>query len=130
MLLSIVPIAYICLKLFHIPPEGVFLVHICVEIATEFVRLYLVLPMILMSIKHYIIKVLFPVIFIAAISPIVPLIVNSLIDNELANFFAVCFTCIIYNSLIIYFIGCTTRERTFVNTQLGVLYNKIVKIKK
>ena len=129
MLLSIVPIAYICLKFFHIPPEEVFLIHICVEIVTEFVRLFLVLPMIHMSIKHYIIKVLFPVVFIAAISPIVPLIVNSLIDSETSNFFVVCFTCIVYNSLIIYFIGCTTRERSFVNTQLSALYNKVSKFK-
>lgn len=130
MLLSIVPIAYTCLKLFHLPPEGVFLVHICVEIATEFVRLYIVLPMIQMSIKHYIIKVLFPIVIIAAISPILPLIVNSVIDNETSNFFAVCLTCIVYNGLIIYFIGCTTREKAFVKAQFSAFYNKVSKFRR
>lgn len=127
MLLSIVPIAYICLKFFHIPPEGVFIVHICVEIITEFVRLYIVLPMIKMSIRHYIVKVLFPVVIIAAISPIVPLIINSLVHGEISNFFAVCITCVIYNGIIMYFIGCTAKERSFINTQISAVFNKIAR---
>jgi O-antigen/teichoic acid export membrane protein len=127
MLLSIVPIAYICLKFFHISPEGVFLVHIIVECITELVRLYIILPMIKMSIKMYFVKVMIPVCFIALISPIIPLIVDSIVTGQTANFFSVCLTCVIYNSIIIYFVGCNKREKEFIQSQFVSVYNKVIR---
>ena len=50
MLLTIIPIAYLLLKFFAVPPESVFLVNLCVESTTQFVRLKIVLPIIGMKI--------------------------------------------------------------------------------
>ena len=125
LLLTIVPIAYIGLKFFHIPPEGVFIVHICVEIITEFVRLYLVLPLIGMAIKSYLIKVLLPVILTTILSPIVPLLVNHFVEGEIQNFFTICLTCIFYESVLVYFVGCNSKERNFINSQFNVVYSRI-----
>ena len=57
MLLMIVPIAYVCLKLGGIRPEYVFVVHILVEICTQFARLRIVLPMINLDLGDYFRKV-------------------------------------------------------------------------
>ena len=59
MLLMIVPIAYVCLKLGGIRPEYVFVVHILVEICTQFARLRIVLPMINLDLGDYFIKVVY-----------------------------------------------------------------------
>lgn len=125
LLLTIVPIAYIGLKFFLIPPEGVFVVHICVEIITEFVRLYLVLPLIGMAIKSYIIKVIKPILLTTVLSPIVPLLVNHFVKGEIQNFIIICLTCIFYESVLVYFVGCDNNERNFINSQLKVIINRV-----
>ena len=54
MLLLIVPIAYIGLKLFNLPPNMFFMVHIVVEMCTQYARLRIVLPMIRMKLRPYV----------------------------------------------------------------------------
>ena len=61
MLLSIVPIAYILLKFFGIQPEYVFVVHIIVELFTQYARLRIVLPMISMPLYDYVRSVIIPI---------------------------------------------------------------------
>jgi len=117
MLLSIVPIAYLLLKLFGIPPEYVFVVHITIEMITQYVRLYMILPMIKMKKIIYVKKVIIPISIVVILSPIAPLIVNNFVKNGVVNFFSVCITCIVFVSAIIYFIGCTDREKEFLRGQ-------------
>ena len=72
MLLMIVPIAYFLLKVFGIAPELVFVVHIIVEIFTQYARVRIVLPMIQMKLRTYLCEVILPIVMVAIISPILP----------------------------------------------------------
>ena len=125
MLLSIVPIAYIGLKFFDFPPEYVFIVHISIEIITQYARLHIVLPMIGMELKSYIKEVVYPILKVFIISPIIPIIVYMYVEVNIITFFLICILCVISTTTTIYFLGCTTNEQTFIKNKLQQFYLKI-----
>ena len=127
MLLSIVPIAYLLLKLFHISPEYVFLVHILVEICTQYARVRIVLPMITMSTRDYAVNVIIPILKVSMLALTIPLLVYCNTDKNIMSFFIVCIITTCWILLITYFIGCTKDEQLFVKNKLAVLLKKLKK---
>lgn len=127
MLLSIVPIAYILLKLFHIPPEYVFLVHIIVEICTQYARVRIVLPMIAMSLRDYISNVIMPISKVGILALAIPSLAYYNIDKNIISFFIVCLITICWLLFLIYFIGCTKDEQFFIKRKLTAIINKLRK---
>lgn len=111
MLLSIVPIAYVLLKLWHIRPEYVFCVHIAVELLTQYARIRIVLPMISMSVGDYFKEVVMPVVKVCILSAVPVLAVYHYLGQGLPAFFAVCLTSTVCVVSSVYFIGCTGSER-------------------
>lgn len=128
LLLTIVPIAYILLKFFHVAPEYVFVVHICIEVCTQYVRLKIVLPIIKMHLKQYVVLVIRPIIIVCILSPIVPILVYNHVSsfNDIISFLIVCSTSVVSLIVLVYWLGCTTSERKFFK---NILYSKIVKKK-
>lgn len=123
LLLTIVPISYFLLKFFHIAPEFVFVVHIVIEIITQYVRLRIVLPIIRMGLKNYVHQVLMPIIVVCILAPILPVVVyQNLSLGDISSFLIVCMTSVISSSIVIYGLGCTEVERSFLK---NILYNKI-----
>lgn len=86
MLLMIVPIAYVCLKFLGIRPEYVFVVHILVEICTQYARLRIVLPMINMNLVDYFRRVVKPILFVVVLSPILPYVIYNNLNEGYASF--------------------------------------------
>lgn len=127
MLLSIVPIAYIGLKFFHCSAEYVFIVHILIEILTQYARLRIVLPMINMRLKSYIKEVIFPILKVLIITPIIPIVTYIYVDLNTINFFIICFLCIISNIVTIYLIGCNKQEQIFIKNKYKQFYTKLKK---
>ena len=121
MLLMIVPIAYICLKFFHIRPEGVFVVHICVEICTQIARLVIVLPMISFPMKDYLSSVMRPIFIVLLLAPILPLLTYINMVQNIGSFFVVCGVCVLATAFVILKFGCNEPERTFVYTKVKAL---------
>ena len=125
LLLTIVPIAYLLLKFFNVPPESVFIVHISVEIVTHYVRLRIVLPMIKLPIMQYFKQVVVPILLVITVSPIVPLIVFLNTDKTVGSFFIVCILCVLSCSLTIFSLGCTNNERKFAVEKSTNLFRKL-----
>ena len=119
MLLCIVPIAYLLLKLFGIPPEYVFCVHIVVEACTQYARMRIVLPMIGMRVVEYVNEVVVPLVKVVVLAPILPLLVYHLTEQSVATFFLVCVVSVLSVSACVYFIGCTKNEKEFVNKKIS-----------
>ena len=124
MLLMIVPIAYLLLKFFSIPPESVFIVHICIELCTQYARIHIVLPMIRMDIKMYIQEVIKPIGKVIIISPIVPVLLYNYIPQNTLTFFIVGVVCVISVTSGIYILGCTEKERNLVMNKLTAKLRK------
>ena len=111
MLLSIVPIAYLLLKLFGIRPEYVFCVHIAVELCTQYARMRIVLPMIAMRVSHYAREVVWPVVKVVLVAPVIPLMVYLLLRQSVASFLLVCTVSVLSLCLAVYCLGCSRSER-------------------
>lgn len=123
MLLSIVPIAYLLLKFTHVPPESVFVVHLVVEIFTQFARVRIVLPMIGMERSAYVKSVICPILRVSLLSAVVPLLVHSVLPAGIGPFFILCLTCAVSVAVTIYYAGCTPGERKFVIEKVKNLLN-------
>lgn len=125
MLLCIVPIAYLLLKLFGIPPEYVFCVHIVVDACTQYARMRIVLPMIGMRVVEYVKEVVVPLVKVVVLAPILPLLVYHFTEQSVATFFLVCVVSVLSVSACVYFIGCTKREQEFANKKISSIILKI-----
>lgn len=124
MLLSIVPIAYLLLKFFSIPPESVFIVHIIIEICTQYARLRIVLPMINMKLHSYLCKVVCRILCVLCIVPLLPLLVYLNLPSNIYTFFIVCLISVLCLATGIYLIGCNKEERRFAVDKLYSFINK------
>lgn len=113
MLLMIVPIAYFLLKVFGIAPELVFVVHIIVEIFTQYARVRIVLPMIQMKLRTYLCEVILPIVMVAIISPILPYLLYKNIGQSLVSFFAICSLCVVCVFITVFYVGCNKNEQEF-----------------
>lgn len=125
LLLFIVPISWILLKFFGVPPETVFLVHIILEIITQSVRLYLVCPMINFSKRVYLQQVVKPIVTVTVLAPGLPFIVYHLQLPTTTSFFAVCATSVISSMLIMYYLGCTSHEKEVITIKVKGTIAKI-----
>lgn len=125
MLLTIVPIAYILLKFFHIQPEYVFIVHIIVELCTQYARLRIVLPMIDLKLGDYVKSVIKPILLVILLSPWLPYIANAIVHGQWISFFVVCTVCVLCISGCVYLIGCTASERMFIKEKLYRILMKV-----
>ena len=127
MLLSIVPIAYLLLKLFGIRPEYVFCVHIAVEFFTQIARMKIVLLMISMRIGSYVKEVLVPILKVLVIAPIVPLCFYVLLHQSVTAFLVVCLVSVLGVGLTVYYAGCTRSEQEYIRE---LVMAKVVSLKR
>ena len=125
MLLMIVPIAYVLLKFFGVPPECVFVVHIVVEMFTQYARVKIVLPMIQMKLKSYFSEVVMPIISVAVISPVIPYILYKHVTDGIVPAIIICCVCVICVSIAAFYIGCKKSEREFLLSKATYIFNKI-----
>lgn len=123
-LLSIVPISYLLLRLYNVPPESVFIVHLIIQICTLYAELKIVLPMIHMKIKTYVYNVIFRILFIIIFVPIFPIYIYMKLSTSIYSFVIVCLTCIICLGIGIYTLGCNVDERLFVRQQMNRIIRK------
>ena len=126
MLLSIVPIAYILLRFFHVSPELVFVVHLIVEICTQIVRVCIVLPMIQMNIMEYVNGVILPILNVVIIAPLLPICIYVILETSVISFFVVSIISVLCVLAVVYFVGCNTVERIYLRAKLYDLYCKII----
>ncbi len=127
MLLMIVPIAYFLLKFFGIAPEYVFIVHIVVELCTQYARVKVVLPMIQMQLKVYFKEVITPIFLVAILSPLLPFLLYMNLQEGLVSFLIVCSLCVISVSIIVFFVGCKKSEQNFLRTKIVGVFNTFIK---
>jgi O-antigen/teichoic acid export membrane protein len=123
-LLMIVPIAYIVLKLGG-NPESVFIVHLCIAIIAQVFRVLMMRPLIDLSVKTYLIKVIFPILSVVVIAPIVPFLYYMNTESSVLNFFIVCTLCVIFTAFPVYFLGLNQNEKLMVKESLHVWSSKL-----
>lgn len=110
-LLLMLPISYICLKL-GAPVEVVAITNGFTAILAFFARMYMLrgdIP--LWSSSAYLIKVFFNVIFVSAISSLLPLLLSFSMADGWIRFISTTILSLFCTSIAVYYIGCTPVER-------------------
>lgn len=118
-LLSIVPIAYITLKLGG-QPYMVFIVHLCVTLIAFVVRLFIIRNMISLSVYKYVREAIIPCLYVAIPSVGLAMIFKIIFPN---NFWGACGVAVLSGMTVIIFsflVGLTANERRFILSKLPI----------
>ena len=119
--LTILPLSYVLLK-FDYPPEAVFILHMCNSLLCLIASLFLTKPLINLSIKSYLKKVVLKIILVTLLSLIVPLFFYFLYShNNWFSFILVFITGFVSSLITIYGIGLGREERAFINNKLKII---------
>lgn len=123
--LMILPVAYICLKYFKMPPESVFYVLLIFEFIALVARVWIVVPKIKDKYSTYFNNVTIPILKVILTAPIIPFILYRVVNNEFLNFFLVCISCVAFTSASIWLLALDVNER-----ELAKGYFKRIFVKK
>ena len=121
-LLSIVPIAYIVLKLGGLP-QSVYVVHLVICVIAFIARLLVIKPLINMSIQNYFSSVILPCIYVMIISLPLSCLVKLLIPQGILGTIIVTIFCIFFALTSSYIVGLTQSERQFVHAKFLKIIN-------
>lgn len=124
-LLMILPVSYVCLRL-GCPAYSVFIVHFIMESLTQLARMFMLRPLIGISIKDYFINIYAKVGLVVLLSVIVPLLVCRIMDDTVLRFFLMCVICVLSVGLVSYSVGLSSTERAFVRSKAGAVYKKFL----
>ena len=125
-LLSIVPIAYVVLKLGG-SPESVYIVHLVICIIAFIARLLIVKPMITLSLMDYFRNVILRCIAVLLVSLPISILIKKLLPNSCFYVIIVCLASGFLAIASTYTMGLTHNERQFVHTKFSEMSHKIFK---
>ena len=126
LLLSVVPVAYFCLKFLHILPVMVFVVYFIIEFVAQFVRVYMIYPMIKLRMKDYFIKVMWPISVVTTLAVLVCWISSRVI--VVSDFWMLLVAIAVYVLIIgvcVFFFGLQKIERQYA---IKLVHEKVMKI--
>ena len=124
LLLSIVPIAYIVLKLGG-NPLSVYIVHLSICVVAFIARLLIIRPMIHLSLRKYFISVILPCAFVAVSSFVVSYVIYNIIPSGIGGSFIVCCLSAISVAVFGYFVGLSKGEKEFVKSKAVTIVSRI-----
>lgn len=114
-LLSILPIAYILLKVFHITSEQVMWVHFIVAVLVQGIRIWIVLPKVGMKYSVYLRQIILPLL-LPLLCLLIPLNLFSVPENCSFGMLALYALCgAVYMAVCIFSLGTTKAERKLVS---------------
>ncbi len=123
-LLMILPISYIVLKLGG-NPTSVFIVHLCICCVAFIVRLFIIRPLIQLSIRQFVGEVIVRCCLVAIISSIIPVLLRIVLPQNILSFIIVCCFSVLSIGLVSYKIGLNVSERMFIKNKIISLFAKL-----
>lgn len=123
-LLSIVPIAYVALKLGG-SPASVYIVYLCVSVIAFISRLLIIRPMIHLSLRQYAQYVVMRIFPVTVVSFLSILFLKAILPVNLLGTLLVCFFSVVIALIISYALGLTTNERIFVRQKVTYIMHKL-----
>ena len=113
LLIFILPISYGFLKLGY-PPEITLYITIVIEIIALILRFFFLKKLLDFPVFRFIKDVIVRNIIITVLSTSLPLLIRFLMDDNIVRLFCVILVALIWNTLVIYFIGLTKFEKIFI----------------
>lgn len=125
-LLTILPISYIVLK-FGGSPTSVFVVHLSICIVVFNVRLFIIRPMIQLSLTKYFLNVVTRCLAVTLVSLLLPYCILLVTEDNIYTFVTVCIISVMSVGITAYFIGLKQSERSFINQKVVAFFSKFKK---
>lgn len=119
--LMIVPIGYLFLKLGY-DPESVMIINLLMAILVQIVRLFVLKRLIDLSLQKYFVEVILPTMAVFVLSPILPLGLKIMIDND--TFFVcllTCFISVVSVTILTWIVGLNKNEKSLLLSKLTFL---------
>ena len=123
-LLMIVPSAYIALKLGG-SPESVFVVHLCLVVVAQVLRLWLLRGLVGISLRRYFRSVVMPLMYVTFFSVIPPLAVYGRMEASLWRLVCVVMVSCLSVLFFGYAMGLSDGERGFVRNKVKYVKERI-----
>lgn len=125
-LLSIVPIAYVVLKLGG-SPASVYIVHLVICIIAFLTRLWVIRPMIKLSLRQYFSHVILRCLSVLIVSLALCVLVKHALPVGVLSAILVCVVCVLVTIVTSYLLGLTSSERQFVHSKSIEISKKVFK---
>ena len=123
-LISILPISYVVLCYIKVP-TCVYVVYLCITVIAFIARLFIVKPLISLSLRQFFSKVIIECFGVCLVSLSLIYVMKLIIPNSTLGSISICILSVLTSIIISYFIGLSTTERTFVNSKCSYLLCKI-----
>lgn len=119
LMLSILPISYLILKIWHTAPETVYIVYMVIAFIAQLARMLIIRGMINLSLRRYAKETILPILLVTITSLPVPLFVYwKFADDSLWSFLIVCSICILSVVSSIAIVGLTQSERKMIASKI------------
>lgn len=122
-LLMIVPISYVALKIYP-NPTLVYIVHMSIAICAYAARLYMIRPMVRLSVNMYVKKVFLPIAFVGITTVFCTYAVSQIIEGWPGKALINITQSIVITCIICFSFGLTSSERAFILSKVPFLNNK------
>ena len=123
-LLAIVPIAYVVLKLGG-NPTSVYIVHLSICIVAFIVRLFIIRPMIRMSLRRFFASVIAPCGLVTSCSFALSFAIKMVVTECILGTVLICVVSALLVVVIAYTIGLSKEEKSFVNAKVKDVLSKV-----
>ena len=110
------PISYIVLYMGY-PAVSVMVIAVFITVFAFIIRLLIIKKLVRFSLRLFLLRVLFPLLGVAVLSAIGPILLTIFISNEIIEFISVVFASVILCGFLILFIGLNKSERHRVFTK-------------
>lgn len=124
MLLMNFPLSYLCLKK-GFPPESVLVIAMGVAVCCLFLRLLFLRKMVGLSIRRYLFDVCGNILIVTIASCLFPALIILQLSDGVLRFFLICITSVVSTAMSIYWIGCTSNERSFIRDKAFKIIRKV-----
>lgn len=124
-MLSILPIAYLILKIWHTCPETVYYVYMGAVIIAHVARMIIIRNMINLSLLQYMNVTVKPICMVTLLSLPLPLLANCYMPRDsILSFLTVSSISVLCVAIAVYLIGITPSERLMIKSKLDSIIHK------
>jgi len=123
-LMTIVPVAYIFLKLDY-PPQSVFYTYLVISILALGARLIILRQKIRLSVRIYVTNVILPIFYVTTFTLPTSYLLSQYIDLNFIGFILFVIVSIIITATAIYVCGITHNERRFIKDKISIILHKL-----
>jgi O-antigen/teichoic acid export membrane protein len=121
------PVSWLLLiAIANTPPYSVILVSVCISIICYIFRLILLNRLIKFSIYQYLKIVIVPVVIIAMLSAIIPMVLLYSLEQNIFRLFVILFASTLSVIIFSYFIGINRQEKSYIKNMISNKIHKMV----